>query len=104
MAEQREKVCAMHYMGTGLGLTASLHCLAAINGNGPIELDANPNPLRTELGELDLTIRNGHLKVPSGCGHGSIEQAHKIDEFIKLEEINKCLSFLNGVKNKSVYK
>ena len=70
MAEQREKVCAMHYMGTGLGLTASLHCLAAINGNGPIELDANPNPLRTELGELDLTIRNGHLKVPSGCGHG----------------------------------
>jgi len=38
------------------------------------------------------------------CGPGSIEQAHKIDEFIKLEEINKCLSFLNGVKDKSVYK
>ena len=35
------------------------------------------------------------------CGPGSIEQAHKIDEFIKLEEINKCLKFLNGVKDKS---
>jgi len=70
MAEQREKVCAMHYMGTGLCLTASLHFLAEINGNGPIELDANPNSLRSELGELDLTIRNGHLKVHSGCGHG----------------------------------
>tara|TARA_B100001250_G_scaffold395337_1_gene400138 strand:- start:438 stop:1625 length:1188 start_codon:yes stop_codon:yes gene_type:complete len=38
------------------------------------------------------------------CGPGSIEQAHKIDEFIKLEEINKCLKFLDGVKDKSIYK
>jgi len=38
------------------------------------------------------------------CGPGSIEQAHKIDEFIKLEEINKCLKFLDGVKNQSISK
>ena len=36
------------------------------------------------------------------CGPGSIEQAHKIDEFIELEEIKKCLSFLEGIKNKSI--
>ena len=36
------------------------------------------------------------------CGPGSIEQAHKIDEFIELNEINKCLTFLEGVKNKSI--
>ena len=36
------------------------------------------------------------------CGPGSIEQAHKIDEFIELSEIKECLSFLEGVKNKSV--
>ena len=36
------------------------------------------------------------------CGPGSIEQAHKIDEFIELEEIKKCLKFLEGVKNKSI--
>ena len=36
------------------------------------------------------------------CGPGSIEQAHKIDEFIKLEEIKKCLNFLDGVKDKSI--
>ena len=35
------------------------------------------------------------------CGPGSIEQAHKIDEFIELEEIKKCLKFLEGIKNKS---
>ena len=36
------------------------------------------------------------------CGPGSIEQAHKIDEFIELNEIKKCLSFLEGIKNKSI--
>ena len=36
------------------------------------------------------------------CGPGSIEQAHKIDEFIELDEIKKCLKFLEGVKEKSV--
>ena len=36
------------------------------------------------------------------CGPGSIEQAHKIDEFIELNELKKCLKFLEGVKNKSI--
>ncbi len=36
------------------------------------------------------------------CGPGSLEQAHKIDEFIELSEIKKCLTFLEGVKEKSV--
>ena len=36
------------------------------------------------------------------CGPGSIEQAHKIDEFIVLDELKKCLKFLDGIKNKSI--
>ncbi len=36
------------------------------------------------------------------CGPGSIEQAHKVDEFIELNELKKCLKFLEGVKNKSI--
>src|SRR6056300_358873 len=36
------------------------------------------------------------------CGPGSIEQVHKIDEFIELNEIKKCLKFLDGVKEKSL--
>ena len=36
------------------------------------------------------------------CGPGSIQQAHKIDEFIELDELNKCLNFLSGLKNKSI--
>ncbi len=36
------------------------------------------------------------------CGPGSIEQAHKIDEFIVLDELKKCLNLLNGIKNNSI--
>jgi len=35
------------------------------------------------------------------CGPGSIEQAHKVDEFIKLDELKKCLNLLEGIKNHS---
>ena len=37
------------------------------------------------------------------CGPGSIEQAHKVDEYIKLDELKKCLNFLEGLKDKSVF-
>jgi len=36
------------------------------------------------------------------CGPGSIEQAHKVDEFIILDELKKCLLLLEGIKNNSV--
>ncbi len=36
------------------------------------------------------------------CGPGSIEQAHKIDEFITLEQIKKCLTLLDGIKKNSI--
>ena len=36
------------------------------------------------------------------CGPGSIEQAHKVDEFIELNELKKCLNFLDGIKSKSI--
>ena len=36
------------------------------------------------------------------CGPGSIDQAHKIDEFIVLDELKKCLNLLDGIKAYSV--
>jgi len=35
------------------------------------------------------------------CGPGSIEQAHKIDEYIVLDELKKCLKLLEGINQKS---
>lgn len=36
-----------HYLGAGIGLLASAHLLAAVGGDGILEIDANDNPLRT---------------------------------------------------------
>jgi acetylornithine deacetylase len=36
------------------------------------------------------------------CGPGSIDQAHKIDEFIVLDELKKCLNLLDGIKVESI--
>jgi L-alanine-DL-glutamate epimerase-like enolase superfamily enzyme len=46
-----------HYLGAGVGLLASAHLLAAAGGDGMLEVDANPNPLR------DLT--SGPLSRPA---------------------------------------
>ena len=36
-----------HYLGGGVGLLASAHALAAVGGEGILEVDINQNPLRT---------------------------------------------------------
>lgn len=77
-AAKAAATCTMHYMGTGLGLAASLHVLAAVGGEGLVELDANPNPLRTELGEIDLTVSEGRVTVPQGPGIGFVPDTDAI--------------------------
>lgn len=80
LTESRDAMCAMHYMGSGVGLAASMHTLAAIDGVGPVELDVNPNPLRTELGEINLSVTNGTLQVPPGPGHGFIPDTAALEQ------------------------
>ena len=33
------------------------------------------------------------------CGPGSIDQAHKVDEFITFDQLKLCIKMLDGVKN-----
>jgi D-galactarolactone cycloisomerase len=50
-----------HWLGGGIGLLASAHALAAVGGGGMLEVDANPNPLRSATcGPL--------ANVSDGCG------------------------------------
>lgn len=72
---------AFHYMGTGLGLAASLQVCAAAQGRGPVELDANENPLRVDLGEIDLTVTDGKLSLPQGAGLGFIPDLGSIARY-----------------------
>ncbi len=60
-----------HYLGAGLGLLASAHLLAAVGGDGLLEIDANPNPLRTLLCGSLTDIRDGHASLGSAPGLGA---------------------------------
>ena len=59
-----------HYLGGGIGLLASAHLLAAAGGDGLLEVDANPNPLRTlNCGPLERVVEgNATLTDEPGLG------------------------------------
>ena len=59
-----------HYLGGGIGLVASAHALAAVGGDGILEVDINPNPLRTELVGHMLTTTPGMACLGSLPGLG----------------------------------
>ena len=59
-----------HYLGGAIGLLASAHLLAAAGGDGLLEMDVNPNPLRTvALGEI-LKPVDGWVALPASPGLG----------------------------------
>jgi L-alanine-DL-glutamate epimerase-like enolase superfamily enzyme len=59
-----------HFLGGGIGLLASAHVLAAAGGDGMLEIDANPNPLRTELCGPLATIEDGGCRLGDAPGIG----------------------------------
>ena len=60
-----------HLLGGGVGQLASLHLLAAVRGPGLLEMDANPNPLRSLVIDPVLTLREGMIALPAGPGLGT---------------------------------
>lgn len=61
-----------HYLGGGIGLIASAHALAAVGGDGRLEVDCNPNPLREHLATPFPAIASGTMMLPSGPGLGVV--------------------------------
>jgi len=59
-----------HYLGGGIGLVASAHLLAAAGGDGLLEIDCNPNPLREGLARPFPRLVDGHLVLGDGPGLG----------------------------------
>ena len=61
-----------HYLGGGIGLLASAHLLAAAGGDGILEVDANPNPLRScacgPVGE----VHDGRITLSEKPGLGLV--------------------------------
>jgi L-alanine-DL-glutamate epimerase-like enolase superfamily enzyme len=59
-----------HFLGGGVGLLASAHLLAAVGGDGMLEVDANPNPLRTGLCGPIARLREGRVALGEEPGLG----------------------------------
>jgi len=70
-----------HYLGGGVGLLASAHVLAAVGGDGALEIDANPNPLRTDLcGPLNK-ISDGSAKLSEEPGLGVVPDLQTVERY-----------------------
>ena len=59
-----------HWLGGGIGLTASFHLKAAVGGAGYVEVDANPNPLRELLASPQFTLVDGAVQLSDRPGLG----------------------------------
>lgn len=59
-----------HFLGAGVGLRASAHVLAATGGNGILEIDSNPNPLRSELAGPLGALKDGRCRLSDAPGIG----------------------------------
>jgi len=65
-----------HYLGGGVGLLASAHMLAAMGGDGMLEVDANPNPLRTEIAPVFSRPDASRCALGDWPGIGELPDIH----------------------------
>ena len=59
-----------HFLGAGVGLLHSAHLLAAAGGDGMLEIDANPNPLRSLTCGTVAAVERGRVKLGEAPGIG----------------------------------
>jgi len=81
LAAAHGRAFAPHYLSGAVGLIASLHLFASCPGGTMMELDANPNPLRDELGGELVRAVDGHLRVPSGPGLGFAPSPETLERY-----------------------
>lgn len=67
---QAGRIYCPHFLGGGIGLAASAHLLAAVGGSGLLEVDFNPNILRTGFSNVPESIHNGTWAIGSEPGIG----------------------------------
>jgi D-galactarolactone cycloisomerase len=59
-----------HFLGGGIGLLASAHLLAGVGGDGMLEIDMNPNPLRDHCCGPTRRIADGRVTLGEEPGLG----------------------------------
>ena len=71
-----------HYLGGGIGLMASAHLLAASTSSGMLEIDSNPNPLRSLLSTPLNKISDGKVTLTEMPGIGINLDLNALSQFL----------------------
>ena len=75
-----------HWLSGGVGLMHSAHLLAAAGGDGLLEVDANPNPLRSRVVDPATGIFEGRLHMVDTPGIGIESPIDDLSEFVTMHE------------------
>ena len=71
-----------HFLGGGIGLIASAHLLSASSSKGLLEVDCNPNPLRSDLVGNMLNLNPGFATLSDKPGLGYEPDLNKINKYL----------------------
>ncbi|WP_233237455.1 mandelate racemase/muconate lactonizing enzyme family protein [Bordetella sp. LUAb4] len=71
-----------HWLGGGIGLTASMHLKAAVGGAGYVEVDSNPNALRDWLLPKDHAVKAGQVTLSDAPGLGVTPDLDRLRPYI----------------------
>jgi D-galactarolactone cycloisomerase len=71
-----------HWLGSGIGLMASAHLLAAAGGSGMLEVDVNENPLREALCQPFPELVDGAIVLSAGAGIGVEPDLHAASRWL----------------------
>lgn len=73
-----------HFLGSGLGLIASAELLAGAGGDGKLEVDVNPNPLRTAFFDGAEPVSEGRWTCSEAPGLGIEAIPDALFDFVTL--------------------
>ena len=79
-----------HFLGGGIGLLASGHILAAVGGDGMLEIDANPNPLRSDMCPGWPQVKDGRVALPDAPGLGIAPALENFRQYCVFEDSRKA--------------
>lgn len=75
-----------HWLAGGVGLLHSAHLLAAAGGDGVLEVDVNPNPLRSRIVDRAAALSGGELRLTDAPGIGIESPIGELSEFVTMHE------------------
>ena len=72
----------LHYLGGAIGLISSCHIMTHINPSGYMEMDINDNPLRTDILEPKINVKDGYIELNQSPGIGFSINYNNLSRYI----------------------